>query len=71
METKYSIEEFNGVYQLMKGRAKVMTPRKSLVCTRSKNLAEWLQYELTHGGDNGLISFASDFSIIHIAIHYS
>ena len=45
METKYSIEELNGVYQLMKGRAKVMTPRKSMVCTRSKNLAEWLQYE--------------------------
>ena len=65
METKYSIEELNGVYQLMKGRAKVMTPRKSLVCTRSKNLAEWLQYELTHGGDQWSHLFCVRF------LHYS
>lgn len=52
METKYSIKEENGIYQLMCGRVKVKTPRKSLVCTRSQNLAEWLQYELTNSGDD-------------------
>ena len=51
METTYGIKEENGIYQLMKGRAKVKTPRKSLVCTRSQDLAEWLQHELTNGGD--------------------
>lgn len=51
METTYSIKGENGIYYLMKGRAKVKTPRKSLVCTRSQDLAEWLLHELTNGED--------------------
>lgn len=65
METTYSIKEENGIYQLMKGRTKVKTPRKSLVCTRSENLAQWLEYELANGGDQWQHLFDVRF------LHYS
>ncbi len=45
MKAYYSIKETSGIYQIMKGNRKVTTPRKSPVCTKTQNLAEWMLYE--------------------------
>ena len=51
MGMNYSIKEENGVYQIMKGKSKVKTPRKSPVSTGNKDLAEWLLWEFENEPD--------------------
>lgn len=51
MVMNYSIKEENGVYQIMKGKSKVKTPRKSPVSTGNKDLAEWLLWEFENEPD--------------------
>lgn len=46
METIYRIKEENGLFYLMKDGEVVRTPNGSPVCTKKRNLAEWLQWEL-------------------------
>ena len=46
METIYNIKEDNDLFYLMKGDEVVRTPNESPVCTKKRNLAEWLKWEL-------------------------
>lgn len=46
MTTEYTIKEHDGVFCIQKGKTQVKTPNKSLVTTRSKELAELIKKDL-------------------------
>ena len=50
MSAEYTIKEQDGVFCFQKGRTQVKTPNKSLVTTKSRELAEWIKSDLDANG---------------------